>query len=96
MNNVSTLEYTILKLLRSGRECYGLEMVKESGGALKRGSIYVTLSRMERKGYIESRQEVTPSVSGMPRRLYTISGLGQQMLVATDAARAVFYGVQHA
>ncbi|MEO9818957.1 MAG: PadR family transcriptional regulator [Paracoccaceae bacterium] len=95
MNNISPLEYKILDLLRDAQECYGLEMVKESGGALKRGSIYVTLSRMESKGYIESRQEFTTSISGMPRRLYKISGLGQQMLMATDAARAVFYGGQH-
>lgn len=96
MKNLSNLEYKILDLLRAGQECYGLKLVKESNGALKRGSIYVTLSRMERKGYIESRQEVTPSVSGMPRRLYKVSGLGQQILAATDAARAVFYGGQHA
>ncbi|TRD13877.1 PadR family transcriptional regulator [Palleronia caenipelagi] len=96
MENISNLEYTILDLLRAGQERYGLEMVSESGGALKRGSIYVTLSRMERKGYIESRQEIVPSVPGMPRRLYRVTGLGQQALSAADAARAAFYGGQHA
>ena len=96
MENISNLEYKILDLLRAGQERYGLEMVHESGGALKRGSIYVTLSRMERKGYIESRQEIVSSVPGMPRRLYRVSGLGQQVLSAADAARAAFYGGQHA
>lgn len=88
--NLSRLEYTILDLLRSGGELYGLEMINESEGKLKRGSIYVTLSRMEQKGYIESRQEIDTSISGMPRRLYKINGLGQKLLNAADAAQAAF------
>ncbi|NOX72353.1 MAG: PadR family transcriptional regulator [Alphaproteobacteria bacterium] len=96
MKQLSKLEYAILDLLRSGRERYGLEMVRDSGGVLKRGSIYVTLSRMQKKGYVASRQENEPKDPGLPLRLYKISGLGQRMLNASDAARAVMEGGAHA
>ncbi len=96
MMNLTKLEYTVLDLLRSGRERYGLEMVKDSDGKLKRGSIYVTLGRMEKKGYIKSRQEDTPGQPGLPRRLYMIDGLGQRSLAAYDAAQAAFAGGHYA
>jgi DNA-binding PadR family transcriptional regulator len=60
----------VLDLLESS-ERYGLELVDASKGRLKRGSIYVTLGRMEAKGFVESRQENrTPGAIGLPRRLY--------------------------
>lgn len=64
-------------LLTTGKEMFGLDMVKASGGLLKRGTIYVTLHRMEEKGLIESRQELRsePEI-GIPRRLYRFTGLG--------------------
>ena len=65
-----------MELLR-GAERYGLELVDASGGTLKRGSVYVTLARMEEKGFIESRQEErTARTSGMPRRLYRATPYG--------------------
>ena len=54
--SMSQTESLVMDLLR-GSERYGLELVEASGGALKRGSVYVTLARMEEKGFIESRQE---------------------------------------
>ena len=36
---------------------YGLQLVEQSEGALKRGTVYVTLGRMEAKGLVESEQE---------------------------------------
>lgn len=84
MPRVSPVEMTILDLLRSGRELYGLEMVKESG-ALKRGTVYVTLERMTEKGFVTSRQEKAPKDAGMPRRLYRITGQGQAVLHAAES-----------
>ena len=67
---MSPTESLILELLR-GRERYGLELVDFSRGTLKRGSVYVTLARMESKGFVESRQkERVPGAIGLPRRLY--------------------------
>lgn len=85
---LSAKEYLILDLLRSGIDRYGLEMVKESDGALKRGTIYVTLNRMVEKGYVSSRHEKAPNDPGMPRRLYMITGEGSQALGCADAATA--------
>ena len=62
---------------------FGLHMVAASGGALKRGTIYVTLSRMEAKGYVESEQEPSQlGAIGLPRRIYRPTALGERMLRA--------------
>lgn len=73
--SMSATESLILDLLR-GRERYGLELVSSSGGQLKRGSVYVTLARMEAKGFVESRPEEHVSPAGPPRRLYRATGYG--------------------
>lgn len=74
--SMSATESLILELLR-GRERYGLELVESSSGKLKRGSVYVTLSRMESKGFVESRQEERPAGAiGLPRRLYHATEYG--------------------
>ena len=85
---LSEKEYLILDLLRAGVERFGLEMVKESQGSLRRGTVYVTLGRMAEKGYVSSRQEKDPKDPGMPRRWYTITGEGARALRAADAAFA--------
>jgi DNA-binding PadR family transcriptional regulator len=73
---MSRTESLVMELLR-GAERYGLELVDASAGALKRGSVYVILARMEEKGFIESRQEErSPGVSGVPRRLYRVTPYG--------------------
>ena len=85
---LSDKEYLVLDMLRSETEQFGLEMVKGSNGALKRGTVYVTLNRMVEKGYLTSRQEKSPSDPGLPRRLYSITGEGARALSVADAARA--------
>lgn len=72
---LSGTESLILEMLRS-QDMYGLQLVTESKGALKRGTVYVTLGRMEEKGYIDSRAEEKSTHSGLPRRLYRATGLG--------------------
>lgn len=68
---------------------YGLEMVRESK-RLKRGTIYVTLERMADRGLVSSRQVFEETQSGLPRRLYAITGLGRVALAAHEAASAEF------
>jgi len=83
-------ERTILRLLIDKGELYGLQLVEESDGELKRGTVYVTLARLEEKGYIESHQEeLGPGAIGLPRRLYRPTGLGQQVLAAWEIFRSV-------
>jgi DNA-binding PadR family transcriptional regulator len=84
---LSGKEALILDLLR-GAERYGLELVTASEGALKRGTVYVTLGRMEEKGLIVSRvEDETPANGGLPRRLYKPTAFGKQLLSATLALR---------
>lgn len=60
-----------------GREAYGLQLVRESGGALKTGSIYVLLGRLEDKGLVQSRREDQNHLGGLiPRVLYRITPAG--------------------
>ena len=76
-------ESLILELLVRGRELYGLELVATSRGRLKRGTVYVTLGRMEEKGYISSRlEDAPPTAGGLPRRLYKPTAFGRRVLAA--------------
>jgi PadR family transcriptional regulator PadR len=76
-------ERLILDLLVSNGPLYGLQLVERSDGALKRGTVYVTLGRLEAKGYIESEQEPqAPGAIGLPRRIYRPTGLGERVLRA--------------
>jgi DNA-binding PadR family transcriptional regulator len=71
---------------------YGLQLVAASRKRLKRGTVYVTLGRMEEKGYIVSRIEEPPAdAGGLPRRLYRATVFGRRVLSAWTqiAARLV-------
>jgi DNA-binding PadR family transcriptional regulator len=55
--------------------------VAASRGRLKRGSVYVTLGRMEQKGLVRSRVEARPG-EGPARRLYEPTAQGRRVLTA--------------
>ena len=79
---LSPKELLVLDLLRD-QELYGLQLVAASGRRLKRGTVYVTLGRMEEKGYITSTIEAAPAgAGGLPRRIYTATALGRRMFAA--------------
>jgi DNA-binding PadR family transcriptional regulator len=84
LSSLSQKEALILGLLiNSGSNLFGLEMVESSNGELKRGTIYVTLQRMQEKGLIDSKPEPRPVPEiGIPRRLYWPTGLGQRSFIA--------------
>jgi DNA-binding PadR family transcriptional regulator len=98
MERIPTLsekEGVVLELLlqNPSSEMYGLELVSKSRRRLKRGTVYVTLSRMEEKSFIESHLEKPePSASGMPRRLYRVTGHGTRVYQAWELARRAFVG----
>ena len=80
---VSPKELLVLELLARDKQLYGLQLVAASKGRLKRGTVYVTLGRMEDKGYITSRlNEPPPGAGGLPRRIYEATPLGRRMLNA--------------
>ncbi len=79
---VSGLEALVLDLLAIHAPTYGLDLVALSRGRLKRGSVYVTLGRMEDKGLVVSAVDARPG-EGPPRRLYRPTALGLRALVAS-------------
>ena len=80
---LSPKELLVLELLLGRPELYGLQLVTASKGRLKRGTVYVTLGRMEEKGYITSTLEAAPSgAGGLPRRIYAATALGRRMHAA--------------
>jgi len=90
--NLTKKEALILdQLVRAGSsEMYGLEMVKASNNELKMGTIYVTLARLQEKGFVESRKETDPQQT-VPRRLYKITGAGQRTFRAWESAMAAYH-----
>ena len=83
---VSGKEEIILNLLIDGTQRYGLEMIKAKPRDLKRGTIYVTLDRMEDKGLITSEVVETPEgKQGPARRMYQITGTGERTMQAMQA-----------
>lgn len=90
---LSATERLILDLLVERGALFGLALVEASGGRLKRGTVYVTLGRMEEKGYLDSRQEpLPPGAIGLPRRLYTPTGYALRVRAAWHAAERVMAG----
>src|SRR5687767_15637338 len=86
---VSPKELLVLDLLVRAKAEYGLQLVAASRGRLKRGTVYVTLGRMEDKGFITSREEAPPAdEGGLPRRLYRATPLGRHVHEAWNMAAA--------
>ena len=85
--SISPVESLVLDLVES-RERYCLELVDLAGGRLKRGSVYVTLGRMEAKGFVTSRQEERAAGAiGLPRRLYRATPYGLKVRDAYQLLR---------
>ena len=91
---LSALEEDLLTLL-CGRELYGLEIIEamktasDGQRSLGVGSLYPMLHKMEKKGFVRSWWgEETPEERGHARRrYYTVTGLGQRVLAATQHRR---------
>jgi len=80
-------EHAVMLLLNVLGDMYGLDLVEKSRGALARSSIYVLLSRLERKGFVTSYYVDTPAgEQGPRRRLYRLTDDGRNELRCWDAA----------
>lgn len=91
----SQAERLIVELLADQGELFGLQLVERSDGRLKRGTVYVTLGRMQEKGYLESRQEPLPEGAiGLPRRLYRPTGYARRVLETWRHAERFFNAPQ--
>jgi len=81
MTNAANLgefeQVVLLAILRLGDEAYAVSVQNEiqrcTGRELSRGSIYITLDRLETKGYLRSRlADPTPERGGRAKRYYTL------------------------
>ena len=88
-------ERLILDMLSRSGQMFGLQLVDESAGVLKRGTVYVTLGRMEAKGLVASEPEPPqPGAIGLPRRFYRLTALGERVLRAHAAFAEALAGGQ--
>ena len=91
---LSAKERLVLELLAAGGQMYGLQLVAQAKGRLKRGTVYVTLGRMQQKGLVDADAEKLSDDSGLvPRRMYRATSFGLRVLEAwTHAARMMAWG----
>ena len=91
--SAGTVSLVLLALLKRVQEpLYGYQIAKRLEGAsvhslpLKPGTLYPVLRSLEATGLLVSHVE--PSVSGPPRRYYSITVLGQESLESWNKAWA--------
>ena len=83
--NAGIASLVLLSVMGQAEEpMYGYQIAKlledhsQETPMMKQGALYPVLRSLEGSGLLESRVE--PSVSGPPRRYYTITGAGRQTL----------------
>jgi DNA-binding PadR family transcriptional regulator len=70
---------------------YGLEIVDASKGAVKRGSVYVLLGRLQDKGYVKvSHPKSAPDHPGLPRPIYRLTADGMKVIAAAEELGLAF------
>ena len=84
-------QLVMLAVDRLGDQCYAVSIRSEihrcTGIDLGRSSVYVTLDRLERKGYLTSSfGEPTPERGGKAKRCFGLTSAGRRALAAADAA----------
>ncbi len=90
---LSELEHLVLlAVLRLGENAYAVSIRDEISSVTRlkplRGSIYVTLDRLEKKGYLDSRMgDPLPERGGKARRYFRVTAPARQAL---RASRNVF------
>jgi PadR family transcriptional regulator len=89
----------LLAILRADGDAYGSSIMKElqdrSARSVSRGALYVTLDRLEAKGYVASRTgDPAPARGGRPRRYYTVRSTGLALLrQSLDALKRMTEGL---
>jgi DNA-binding PadR family transcriptional regulator len=81
-------QLVLLTILRLGEGAYAVPIraeLRRNGVQLSRGSVYVTLDRLERKGYVRSWfDDPTPQPGGKARRCFRIERAGVAALRANQ------------
>jgi len=86
-------QLVLLAVVRLDNEAYAVavrdEIHRQTAIDLGRSSVYVTLERLERKGYLSSEfGDPTPERGGKAKRFFAVTPAGRQALKAAgDAVR---------
>lgn len=93
-------ELILLALVRLRENAYGVsirrELAERTGRDVSFGSVYTTLERLERKGYVSSRLgDPTPERGGRAKRYFTIEAPGIRALNDTRQTIANMGGIVH-
>jgi PadR family transcriptional regulator, regulatory protein PadR len=83
-------QLVLLALLHLGDSAYAInareEIERRTGRPVARGAVYITLDRLEKKGYLESRlADPTPERGGRAKRYYKVRPSG---IAALENSRA--------
>jgi DNA-binding PadR family transcriptional regulator len=86
-------QLVMLAAERRGDDAYAVSIRDEidarTGITLGRSSVYVTLDRLERKGYMTSRfGDPTPERGGKAKRCFRLTPAGRRALAAAESAVA--------
>ena len=78
-------QLVLLSVVRLYGNAYAVSVRREieerTGRAITRGAVYVTLDRMERKGYLRSELgDPTPERGGKAKRMFTMTAKGSRVL----------------
>jgi DNA-binding PadR family transcriptional regulator len=74
---ITPTEALILSLLRDRPAgAYGSQLMHDSEGKLKRGSVYTLLVRLEQAGFVKSTEEPAQDDYALPRTRYRITASG--------------------
>lgn len=83
-------EQVMLAVLRTGVEAYGMQVRRELEAVTNRavtvGSVYITLDRLEAKGFVTSERSPARGEAAS-RRLFSVTPPGARALAETRAMR---------
>lgn len=82
-------QVVLLAVAHLGGEGYGMtvrrEIERRTGREVSIGAVYATLDRLERKGFVRSREgDPTPERGGRARRHFALERAGAQALTRTQ------------
>jgi DNA-binding PadR family transcriptional regulator len=84
-------QMALLAVLRLESGAYGVTVLREieerTGRSVSRGALYVTLDRLETKGYLRSRlADPTPERGGRAKRYFHVTASGLRVLQTSREA----------
>jgi PadR family transcriptional regulator, regulatory protein PadR len=82
-------QIVLLAILRLGDKAYGVtireEITSRTGREASPGALYVTLDRLEEKGFVRSRfGDPTPQRGGRAKRFFSVSAKGVESVVSAQ------------